>query len=104
MTAIAMREELKRELETTLRTAPAAHWLAVVEAAGVPGALVNTVADAVENPQVRARHMIIEAGGLKMAGNPVKMSPFEDVDTRPAAPALDADGEHIRRELGCFQL
>jgi CoA:oxalate CoA-transferase len=91
--------ELKGILETVLKTSVAAHWLAVVEAAGVPCALINTVADAVEHPQVQARNMIVEAGGLRMAGNPVKMSAFSDPPTRQPAPSLDADGERIRREF-----
>jgi CoA:oxalate CoA-transferase len=49
---------------------------------------------------VQARSMIVQAGGLRMAGNPIKMSAFPDAPTRRPAPALDADGEEIRRELG----
>ena len=43
--------------------------------------------------------MIIDAGGLRMAGNPIKLSAFADPATRSPAPALDADGERIRREF-----
>jgi CoA:oxalate CoA-transferase len=93
-------EALQMFLEETLRTAPAAHWIEVLEAAGVPCSLIHTVADAVEHPQVRARNMIVEAGGLRMAGNPVKLSEFADQPTRRPAPDLDADGERIRREFG----
>jgi CoA:oxalate CoA-transferase len=92
-------EDLKREVEATLRQAPATHWQAQLEAAGVPSALVNTVADAVECEQVQSRHMIVEAGGLKMAGNPIKLSAFADTPTRRPAPALNADGDHIRCEF-----
>jgi CoA:oxalate CoA-transferase len=92
-------EALKAELERVLRRHPAAHWVEVLEAAGLPCGVINTVADAVEHPQVRARNMIIEAGGVRMAGNPVKLSGFADPPTRPPAPDLDADGERIRREF-----
>jgi CoA:oxalate CoA-transferase len=92
-------EALKEALEGVLRQAPAAHWLGVLEAAGVPCSQVNTVADAVEHPQVQARNMIVTAGGLRMAGNPVKLSEFPDPPTRRPAPELDADGARIRREL-----
>jgi CoA:oxalate CoA-transferase len=91
--------DLKECLEAMLKTQPAAHWLGLVECAGVPCAFVHTVADAVEHPQVQARNMIVEAGGLRMAGNPVKMSAFADPTMRRAAPALDADGERIREEF-----
>ncbi len=92
-------EELKQELEHVLRTRPAAHWIEVLEAAGVPCGLINTVADAAEHPQVQARSMIVEAGGLRMAGNPIKLSAFPDTATRRPAPDLDADGARIRREF-----
>jgi CoA:oxalate CoA-transferase len=92
-------EELKQEMEAVLRTAPAAQWIEKLEAAGVPCALINTVADAVEHPQVRARNMVVQAGNLRMAGNPIKLSVFADVPTRRPAPELDADGARIRSEV-----
>jgi CoA:oxalate CoA-transferase len=93
-------DTLKADLETTLRTRPAAEWVQVLEAAGVPCALVQTVADAVAMPQVQARNMVVTAGGLRMAGNPIKLSDCPDPPTRAPAPPLDADGERIRREFG----
>jgi CoA:oxalate CoA-transferase len=38
-----------------------------------------------------------EAGTLKLAGNPMKLSAFEDAKTRPPAPALNEGGETIRK-------
>ena len=92
-------DELKGELEGILRTQTAAHWMAVLESAGVPCSLIHTVADAVEHPQVQARNMIVTADGLRMAGNPIKLSGFADPTTRSSAPDLDADGPRIRQEL-----
>jgi CoA:oxalate CoA-transferase len=93
-------DALKAELEAVLQTRLAGHWNAVLEAAGVPCALVHTVADAVAMPQVTERNMIVTADGLRMAGNPIKLSGCADPATRPPAPDLDADGERIRREFG----
>ena len=93
-------DELKGELEGILRTQTAAHWMTVLESAGVPCSLINTVADAVEHPQVQSRNMIVTADGLRMAGNPIKFSGFADPTTRSSAPDLDADGPRIRHELG----
>ncbi len=92
-------EELKHELESVLRTRPAVEWMATLEAAGVPCALIHTVADAVEHPQVKARNMIVSADGLRMAGNPIKLSAFEEKAERRPAPDLDANGDRIRREF-----
>jgi CoA:oxalate CoA-transferase len=91
--------ELKGTLEAVLRTKPAAHWLGILDAAGVPCSLIQTVADAVEHPQVIARNMIVSAGEMRMAGNPIKLSAFADPETRQPAPALDADGKRIRQEF-----
>ncbi len=41
-----------------------------------------------------------EAGALKMAGNPIKLSGFADPPTRAPAPALDGDRAAILKELG----
>jgi CoA:oxalate CoA-transferase len=92
-------EALKSTLESVLRTAPAAHWQSMLEAAAVPCGLINTIADAVDHPQVRARNMIVTAGTLRMAGNPIKLSTFPDSPTRQPAPDIDADGERIRAEF-----
>ena len=95
-----LADELKTDLEAILRTRPAAHWVELLEAAGIPCAIVQTVADAVEMPQIQARNMIVTADGLRMAGNPIKLSGHPDQLTRNPAPDLDADGERIRREFG----
>jgi CoA:oxalate CoA-transferase len=58
------------------------------------------VAQVLADPQVLARNMIVEtrdASGARqrMAGNPVKISGFEDPTTRRAAPELDADRDSL---------
>jgi CoA:oxalate CoA-transferase len=95
----AHAEEMKQLLEETLKTAPASHWLTVLENAKVPCAPIHTVAEAVEHPQTKARNMIIDAGGLRMPGNAVKFNAFADPPTRLPAPDLDADGDRIRQEF-----
>ncbi len=90
---------LKQELEVALKTKPAEHWLLVVHEAGVPvGPLLN-VAEAAEHPQTRARRMLIEAGGVTMPGNPVKISGHDDPRIRVGAPALDQHGAALRQEF-----
>src|SRR5205814_7394620 len=59
---VAHAEALKEALDDRLRQAPAAHWIDVLETAGVPCSLIHTVADAVEHCQVKARNMIVSAG------------------------------------------
>jgi CoA:oxalate CoA-transferase len=99
------QEALKAEIEGILCGADTDHWIAVLEAAGVPCGPVNNIAQALAHPQAEARNMLVSVddpvtGTLKLAGNPMKLSAFADPPTRSAAPDLDADREKILRELG----
>jgi CoA:oxalate CoA-transferase len=99
------QEALRAEIEGVLRSAGTDHWIAVLEAAGVPCGPVNNIAQALAHPQTAARNMLISVddpvtGPLELAGNPMKLSGFADPPTRPAAPDLDADRDRILRELG----
>ena len=99
------QEVLRAEIEGVLLSAGTDHWIAVLEAAGVPCGPVNNIAQALAHPQTAARNMLISVedpvtGPLELAGNPMKLSGFADPPTRPAAPDLDADRVSILRELG----
>ncbi len=92
---------LAEELERTLKTKPAAQWLAKIEAAGVPCGPINNVAQVLADQHVLSRNMVVtmqdaDAGTLKLAGNPMKLSASADPATRPAAQALDESGDRIR--------
>jgi CoA:oxalate CoA-transferase len=96
---------LKAELEELLAAQATAQWLAVLDKAGVPCGPINTVADALADPQIVARNMVVSAddpvaGTLRMAGNPIKLSGFPDPPTRRPAPDLDGDRRAILEELG----
>jgi CoA:oxalate CoA-transferase len=54
--------------------------------------VINTIAQAVEDPQTAARNMILRAGTARVPGNPLKMSTLPDPPVRRRAPAIDADG------------
>lgn len=95
-------EALQTALETRLTTRPTAHWLSVLGGAGVPCAPINTVEEVVADRHLAARNMIVEAadalaGRVRMAGNPIKLSPYRDPSERPPAPDLDG---HRRVILG----
>jgi CoA:oxalate CoA-transferase len=99
------QEALQAEIESVLRGEDTDHWIAVLEAAGVPCGPVNNIAQALAHPQTEARNMLVSVGDpvtgtLKLAGNPMKLSAFADPPTRAAAPDLDADRDKILRELG----
>jgi CoA:oxalate CoA-transferase len=99
------QEALQTEIESVLRTEDTGHWIEVLEAAGVPCGPVNNIAQALAHPQAIARNMLVSVddpvtGPLELAGNPMKLSAFEDPPARPRAPDLDADRDAILRELG----
>ena len=96
----AARAALKGELEAVLRTAPAQHWLAELDLAGVPCGPIVTVAEALSSEQTAVRRMVVQAGDLPAPGNPLKLSGYPDPVQRAAAPELDADGATIRAEFG----
>ncbi len=98
-------EALKAELETALKTQPRAHWLQVLEAAGIPCGPINTIEDVANDPQVSARNMLVRvddpvAGQGRTVGCPIKMSDFADPDRRSPAPDLDQHRESIIEDLG----
>ena len=95
---------LKAEMEVTLKKQPKAHWLKVIHEAGVPVGPILDAAGAAEHPQTRARNMWIEAGGVGMPGNPVKMTGYDDPPVRRGAPALDEHGTALRREFATAEL
>jgi CoA:oxalate CoA-transferase len=96
---------LKREIEAVTLSHPRAHWIATLDAAGVPTGLVQTMAEVLRDPQLKARNMIVPVaarpGGpaFTAAGNPIKMSDLPDPETRAPAPALDGDRAAILRWL-----
>jgi crotonobetainyl-CoA:carnitine CoA-transferase CaiB-like acyl-CoA transferase len=94
------RPELKGELESRLGRWPVDELLARLEAHDVPSGRVRTVAEALADPQVAARDMVLEIGQsdrgpLKALGNPVKLS-RSPASLRLAPPRL---GEHTNEIL-----
>ena len=101
----AHADDLQAVLESVLTAQPVAHWLPLLEAAGVPCGPINTIGQALANPQVQARNMVVRTAlpdgtPLIAAGNPIKLSGHADAATRPPAPGLDADRAAIVKELG----
>lgn len=93
-------EELRVALEARLKQQPTEHWLDILTKAGVPAAPINNVEQVLNDPQIAARNMVIEtndpqAGALRMAGNPIKLSAFDDPTSRQPAPNLDQDRASI---------
>lgn len=90
---------LKAIIESTFTTQTSDVWLSRLHQAGVPVAPLLSVAEAMALPQTQARNMLIEAGGIRMPGNPVKISGYPDPGVRPGAATLDQHGTQLRLEF-----
>jgi crotonobetainyl-CoA:carnitine CoA-transferase CaiB-like acyl-CoA transferase len=88
-------------LENRFKEKPSVHWLDVLEAAGIPAGPVLEFDEAMADPHVVARGMVVDtehpsAGTIKTLGIPVKLSDTPGALRRPA-PRL---GEHTAEVLG----
>jgi formyl-CoA transferase len=98
------RRALVAELEKTTVKETRAHWLARLDAAGVPSGPVNTYPETLSDPHTLAREMVIDlvhpgAGPIKNLGVPVKLSDTPGAVDRPA-PLLGEHNDAILAELG----
>ncbi|MEZ5100162.1 MAG: CoA transferase [Thermoleophilia bacterium] len=92
---LEQRERVVSRLAEAFRTRPTAEWVELLHAAGVPVAPVNTVPEILADEQVAARGLIVDADGVKVLGNPVRISGHEQGPWR-RAPHV---GEHTRALL-----
>ena len=96
--------ELKKILEEKLINKTTNEWVKNLESLKIPCGPIFNIKEAVENPQVEARNMIVKAyhkviGDFKLAGNPIKMSTYEDEKTRGDIPDLDEHRKKIMKEF-----
>jgi crotonobetainyl-CoA:carnitine CoA-transferase CaiB-like acyl-CoA transferase len=74
----ANRAELEVILEDVFRSRPSGEWLAALARAGVPSSPVNSLAEALRDPQVAARGLIVETehadyGTVRQVASPVRV-------------------------------
>ncbi|WP_211241234.1 CaiB/BaiF CoA transferase family protein [Pseudonocardia spinosispora] len=97
-------EQLVAELTPILAARPTSHWVAALDRAGVPGGPVLGYADALAQPQVAAREMVVEVdhptlGRMRALGMPAKLSETP-ATIRLAAPLLGQHSREILRGAG----
>jgi crotonobetainyl-CoA:carnitine CoA-transferase CaiB-like acyl-CoA transferase len=90
---------LMPKLESYFSARPTADWLSALTAAGVPCGPVNDVGQALADPLVTERNMIVETdhptlGAVRQLGGVVRVGPFRPVHQR--GPLL---GEHTSQVL-----
>ena len=96
--------ELKKIIEDKLSSKITTDWVSHMEKERIPCGPIYNIKEAVENPQVQSRNMIVKAyhkviGDFKLAGNPIKMSSYKDKTTRGDIPDLDEHREKILKEF-----
>jgi crotonobetainyl-CoA:carnitine CoA-transferase CaiB-like acyl-CoA transferase len=95
----AARTELEAIIEEVFAAFTRREVESKLEAADVPFASLNTVADLVAHPQLASRWVEVDSPGGRIRA---LVPPFNIAGVEPpmaAVPALDADGDAIRREL-----
>jgi crotonobetainyl-CoA:carnitine CoA-transferase CaiB-like acyl-CoA transferase len=97
-------DALTEAMNAVLATRGKDEWLAAFDAAGVPAGPVNTIGEALTDPQVAARGMVVDlvhpqAGPTKALGCPIHFSRTPTRIDRPA-PMLGEHSRELLREYG----
>jgi formyl-CoA transferase len=90
-------------LEAIVREKPAAFWSEKLEAAGVPCGPINSIAQALADPQAVARGIRVDlphptAGTVPLVGTPIRMSASSASYDRPP-PLLGEHTDEVLREV-----
>jgi crotonobetainyl-CoA:carnitine CoA-transferase CaiB-like acyl-CoA transferase len=101
---LAHQRMLEALITEALAAHPAGHWIAVLDAAGVPVGPVNNVKEALEHEQSRAVSMVVEAdhvdgGTTRSLGLPIHFD-GEAPYARSAAPRVGQQTHDVLREFG----
>ena len=93
------REEMFRALRDKFKQKTQAEWLTQLDPVDICFGPVNTIPEALKDPQIQARGLIKEVAGRTLIASPIKLS-----DTPAAEPTLPPDfGQHtdeVLRALG----
>lgn len=99
----ANREMINTRLNDILSRHSCAHWLEKLEAQNIPCSPVNSFSQALSDPQVLHRKMVVELShpdgeSTRGPGNPIKLSRNNE-ESFSAAPLLGQDTETVLRDL-----
>jgi CoA:oxalate CoA-transferase len=99
----AGREHINSKLNEILGSHSCAHWLGKLEEQRIPCSAVNSFGQALSDPQVLHRNMVVElrhpdGRSTKGPGNPIKLSRTSEESFSPA-PLLGNDTDRVMSEL-----
>ncbi len=98
------REALMAILRAVFASRPRAEWLAIMEEHDVPSAPINTLGEAIVDPQVRHNGMVVDLphsklGHYRTFGTPIKLH-HTPIQFKMGPPTLGEHTDEVLRELG----
>lgn len=100
---VLKREELHPRVEEAVRSRPFHEWMEILRDKDIPYSPLNTVAEALEDPQVKHRGMVTEVGEgerkIRQIGNPLRLSATPPSYSIPP-PELGEHTDSLLGELG----
>ncbi len=97
--------KLHATLQEEFKKKTTREWFELLDSNGIPCAPINNIKDVVNDPQVKAREMLVEihqpgVGNFKLPNLPIKFSETPGIIDKPA-PALGQDTEEVlKKHLG----
>jgi formyl-CoA transferase len=95
---VSHRAELEGKLEESFRREPRDVWLARFRRAAIPAGPVRGPLEALQSDTARSLAAVLERNGVPFVASPIRIDGHEPRLDFP--PALDEDGDRIRREFG----
>ena len=101
---VVNRERINAIVSGKLAMRDTAHWVATLNAAGVPSGPVHSVAEVFADPQIQAQNMVLEVdhpghGLVRLLGFPMKFAQAPN-SVRLPAPDLGQHTDDVLMELG----
>jgi len=98
------RISLTRILEDRLRIKTVEEWIKLLAENNIPCGPINRIDQVFENPQIKAREMVVEvqhpkAGSVKLVGSPLNLSRTK-VTTKRHPPLAGEHTEEVLQEIG----
>ncbi len=95
---VAHRGDLIPMIEERLAAKPAADWFAALDEAGIPAGPINTIRQALDDPQAVHRALLREMGGMRLLGSPLRLDGHRsDSDLPP--PRLGQHTDEVLADL-----
>ena len=99
------RVALKAIIDSKLKAHKRSHWMGRLQSVGIPCGPINSVAEALDDVQVRQSGLIDSVlhpklGNIELLANPIHMSALDGGSTRLPPPGLGQHTELILKSLG----